>query len=261
MTTAFAAWRGTRSGLAVALVTLWAAPAAIGAQDIGPALDPGIMVGWAGGDAVRQGFEQRSATRAAPGVDVRSLMPNLGSQPVGAVSDKQAAALDYRPSTAQRKANFARFVERSRAADPQAAAALENLFATNDVMAMADGWMKPYGMTATNVADASAVYLATAWLATRGSAQDPDPSVMRGLRAQLVSAMTATEDFRSATNAQKQELAEAMVVQALLVSQFVEAAKARPELMAPVQQAVARGARNAFGFDLQNMELTEQGLR
>lgn len=46
------------------LAMLMSAPAA--AQDVGPALDPGAMVGWSGGEAVRQDNERRSGDAPPP---------------------------------------------------------------------------------------------------------------------------------------------------------------------------------------------------
>ncbi|WP_420140316.1 hypothetical protein [Sphingomonas sp.] len=45
------------------LFALSAVPAA--AQDVGPALDPGAMVGWAGGAAVQADNERRAGTKPA----------------------------------------------------------------------------------------------------------------------------------------------------------------------------------------------------
>lgn len=52
-----------KAALFVAL-TVFGSVAAL-AQDVGPALDPGAMVGWTGGEAVRQDNERRSGTRSA----------------------------------------------------------------------------------------------------------------------------------------------------------------------------------------------------
>lgn len=241
------------------------APVAVPAQDIGPALDPGVMVGWAGGEAVRYDNQRRSGGRTSMGssaraLNVRSFAPSLRSAPSGAVR-VNPAALTYRPSAEVRKANFARFVEKSRAQDPEGAAKLERFFRSTDVMGLANQWMKPYGMVSSNVADATAVYLTTAWLATKGSSEDPDPATMRAVRSQVASAISSTSEFANATDAQKQELAEAMIVQAILVSQYAEAAKGNPELMRTVQDAVATGARTSFGFDLRSLNLSAKGLR
>lgn len=251
-------WTLTAAALAV--------PATAIAQDIAPALDPGVMVGWAGGEAVRYDNQRRSGGRSAVrpqarGLNVRSLASSFQSGATTSLAPTAAASLTYQPSAAQRKANLAKFVERSRELDPENAANLQKMLQQNDVIGIANGWMKQYGMSASNVADATAVYLAGAWLATRGSTADPDPATMRALRNQVASAMVATPSFRSATNAEKQELAEAMIVQSLVASKFVDAARSQPQTMQSVKDAVAKGAKNTFGFDLRAMNLTARGLR
>lgn len=242
------------------------------AQDIGGVFDMGMLTGTASMDpvieqsremAIRKGEGDPLPGRPRAGSLMSSLSRALTFD-AGATTGPahiDAPSLTYRPSTAVRKANFARFVERSRAHDPEGSAKLAQLFKTTDVMAVASDWMKPYGLVSTNVADTTAVYLATAWLATRGRSDDPDPAAMRAVREQVASAIAAAPDFRKASDAQKQELAEAMTVQAILISQYVDAAKSQPKLMKSIRDGVATGARRTFGFDLRSMELTGRGLR
>lgn len=261
---------GTAGALLSAALSL-AAPGAR-AQDIGGVFDMGLMTGTAAMDPVIE-QSREMAIRKGQGDPLpgrgrsRSLTAGLANAftaepgPGRPAAPVDSAVLTYRPSAAVRKANFAAFVEKSRASDPDGAAKLAELFRTTDVIGMAEGWMRPYGMVPSNAADAAAVYLTTAWLATQGSSDDPDPVEMRAVRDQMASAMSATPEFRAATDAQKQELSEAMIVQAILVTQFVEMAKKQPGLMAPVKDAVARGAQSTFGFDLRSMQLSERGLR
>ena len=250
-----------------------ALPYSASAQDIGGVFDMGVMTGTAAMDPVIEQSRERAIRQGAgdplPGRGgSRSLTAGLksafsadvarGAAPPAPVDE---TALVYRPSASVRKANFARFVEKSRAADPDGADKLAELFRSTDVMGLAQQWMQPYGLSTSNVADAAAVYLTSAWLATRGSANDPQPAHMSAVRDQMASAIVAAPEFRSATDAQKQELAEAMIVQAILVSQYVEVARTRPDLMDAVQGAVAEGAKSTFGFDLRSLQLSERGLR
>ncbi|RZF65150.1 hypothetical protein EWE75_07205 [Sphingomonas populi] len=224
------------------------------AQDIGPALDPGLMVGWTAGAAVQHDLEQRAAR--AP-LSMRGLLaaPRASDAPL-----PPAAALSFRPDPAVRKANYAQFIAKTRAVDPQGASQLEHLLATTDVMAEAQKWMGRYGMHTTDVADALAVYLATAWYTIRADTSDPTPGQLRGLRNQLARAIGATPEFASASDAMKQQLSEANLIQALILSSVAEQAKKNPELRPKVAEAVAQGARNSYGFDLRGMALTDHGL-
>lgn len=242
------------------------------AQDIGGVFDMGTLTATASMDpvieqsremAIRKGEGDPLPGRPRAGSLMSSLSQALSFEGgiAAAPVHVDTATLTYRPSAAVRKANFARFVERSRERDPEGSARLARLFKTTDVIGTANGWMKPYGLVSTNVADATAVYLTTAWLATRGRSDDPAPETMRAVRSQVASAIASTPDFRTASDAQKQELAEAMIVQAILISQYVDAAKSNPSLMRSVKGAVASGARKTFGFDLRSMQLSDRGLR
>ncbi|SAI58854.1 Uncharacterised protein [Bordetella ansorpii] len=243
---------------------LMTAPLAARAQDIGPALDPGLMVGWTANAAVQYDLERRAKAaergKSQAGLNTRSLSSAMQAPGRGSVNSSDPL-FTYRPSAAVRRANYARFVERSRAVDPQGAAQLEHVFKTEDLMGKADQWMQTYGLTATNVADATSVYLMSAWLASRGRSEDPDRASMRAVRDQVASAIAATPAFRKASDAQKQELSEAMIIQAIMISQYVDAAKAQPSLMAAVQNAAVSGAKNTFGFDIRQMALSARGLR
>ncbi|MBE9604345.1 hypothetical protein IAI18_05670 [Acetobacteraceae bacterium H6797] len=204
---------------------------------------------------VASAIAQEASPPGLRGLGQMLLAPSLPAAPT------DAAKLTYTPSMELRRANFARFVEKTRANDPELAANMEKLFAERDVMKLADDWMAPYGMKSDNVADTMAVYLANAWLATRGRTDDPSPEQMRGLKAQMAAAALATPQFASATDAVKQEMAEAMILQALIVSDFAETAKNNPQLQAQVRQAVATGAQASFGIDLLKLELGPNGLR
>lgn len=225
-----------------------------GAQDIGPALDPGLMVGWAGGAAVQHDLQRRAAR--AP-LSTRGLLatPRASGAPL-----PPASAMSFRSDPAVRKANYAQFVAKTRAVDPQGASQLEHLLATTDVMAEAQTWMGRYGMRTTNVADALAVYLATAWYTIRADTSDPTPGQLHGLRDQLARAIGAIPEFASASDAMKQQLSEANLIQAMILSSLAEQAKKNPELRAKIAETVAQGARNSYGFDLRNMALTDHGL-
>jgi hypothetical protein len=74
--------------------------------------------------------------------------------------------------------------------------------------------------------------------------------------------LLSTEDskFKSATNIQKQELADAMILQAVLISASIDSAKSDPLLMEKVKVAIAEGAKG-MGLNLDRMNLTPQGFR
>lgn len=169
------------------------------------------------------------------------------------------ASLTYKPSMERRRANLARFVARSRGADPQGAARLEKEFATTDVIGKMDRALAGYGMRADNVGDAYAAWWLTAWLASRQRTDDPTPRQVAAVRAQAATALASTSEIAGASDAVKQEVAEANLVQAALIGAYAERAKGDPDLSRRVAYAVRKGAR-ASGLDLDAMDLTNDGF-
>lgn len=173
-----------------------------------------------------------------------------------------AADLSFTPSPERRKRNYASFVAKLRTADPAGAAQLAGEFARSDMIQAIGGRIAPYGLRTDNVADAMALYIETAAEAVSGKALAPDAGRLQALKAQMARAAGATAALRNATDAQKQELAEALLVQAALLGSASEAARAAaaPDRVRAVGEAAAQGARATLGIDLHRMTLTAQGL-
>jgi hypothetical protein len=198
-----------------------------------------------------------SAIRAQVANETRRSIAN-NTKPISKASDSKS--LSYRLSLAVRKRNLAQFVEKSRSTNPVGAAQMEQLFASTDVMGQIDKAMASEGLRSNNVADAYAVYWTNAWLGVRGRNEDLPKAQMIMVRNQAANALLATSQFRAATDAQKQELAEAMLIQAALISASIDQAKSDPTLMAKLKVAIAQGAKG-MGLDLDKMTLTSQGFR
>ena len=168
-------------------------------------------------------------------------------------------AVRYRPSMAVRKRNMAQIVKQLGRADPANAEDLERTLARRDLVAEIGSVMRPVGLDPNNVADAVAVYLVTAYYGVRGST-DSQPAEYKAVSAQVARALGADPGFTGASDGVKQEIAEAMLVHAVLADQAVEAARKQPSAMPAVKAAIAKGARHAFGLDLARMQLGPAGL-
>jgi hypothetical protein len=168
--------------------------------------------------------------------------------------------LTFRVSTKVRSSNFAKFVAKTREVDPAGAIRLERMFASTDVIGQINKAITPYGLRTNNVADAYAVYWTTAWLGSQGRSDDLSRTQMIAVRNQAEKALLATLPFKSATDTQKQELAEAMLIQAALIASFLDSAKADPALMLDTKAAITQGAKQ-MGLDLDRMMLTPQGFQ
>jgi hypothetical protein len=168
--------------------------------------------------------------------------------------------LSYKLSATRTRTNLAKFVEKSRATDPTGAAKMQQLFASTDIIGMIDQRMQQtYGMRANNVADAYAVWWVSAWMGTKGRSDDATPGQMAMVKRQATNALASTPQFASATDAGKQELSEAMLVQAALIGDTIDTYKSDPAMLAKTRAAIAKGARE-MGLDLNSMKLTDEGF-
>jgi hypothetical protein len=173
---------------------------------------------------------------------------------------QKSARLDFQPSLSRRKQNLSKFVEKTRDKDPQGAVQMAQLFASTDVIEQIGKSIAPYGLSTNNVADVYAIYWASAWLGSRGRNESLPKSQIIAIKNQAARALSATTQFRFATNAQKQELAEAMLIQVALIDASIDYAKSNPALLNKVKVAISQGAK-AMGLDLDRMTLTSQGFR
>jgi hypothetical protein len=169
------------------------------------------------------------------------------------------AKLSYRPSTSVHERTLAQMVENARAKDPAGAQKLEQLLSSRNIVAKINQDMPRLGLQPNNVADAYALYWTSAWQGARGQ-NDLPKSQMIAVRSQAAEALLKVAQFRSATDAQKQEMTEIMLIQSALILLSIESAKSDPALLAQTQKAIAQGAKN-FGLDLEKMTLTAQGFR
>ncbi|CAO3353999.1 DUF6683 family protein [Azospirillum palustre] len=167
--------------------------------------------------------------------------------------------LGFTPSKARRSANLAAFVEKTRAVDPNGAADLQRLFAEGDIVERIGAAIVPVGLRTDNLTDVYALWWITAWQATRGDNDTLGRDMYAAVRAQAARALNGAGSPARASDAEKQELAEALLVQTTLIDAAVEQAKGNPALMRQVKVAVAKGARS-MGLDMAGMEITGGGF-
>ena len=231
---------------AVVGIAAFAPPAS--AQDIPPALDPTTMIGFAGTVAADQIARREFGTRIAQRRPTRAQ----------SVRPVQFA---YRPSAAVRKQVYARAIARAQKVSPTEAPKLREALLSGRVARETASYLGRYGMSATNVADTTALNLALSWLATRASAADPTRAQMIGLRNQVAATFAATPAFARASDAIKQDLSEANIIEAAFASNIANAAARDPRLAAMARPAVAKGVMALYGIKLLKLNLTPQGLR
>ncbi|MFC4291481.1 DUF6683 family protein [Sphingorhabdus arenilitoris] len=167
--------------------------------------------------------------------------------------------LTYTPSKSRTKTNLQTFVNKSRAVDPAGAAKLEAFVGSNDVIGQIGQVMASEGMSKNNVADAFAVYWVNAWAAAYGISDETPGSTYRAVSQQAARGLASSPEFTRATDAQKQEMAEALLIQGAMVDAARQNALSDPAMLRKVGQAVMQGAK-ATGLDLDQMTLTDDGF-
>jgi hypothetical protein len=216
------------------------------AQDTFPTMD-WSNVGW-------------SAVSNEIGKDIVGARDRTIGQQTTASAVNRSFNGNFSSSKARTRTNLARFVEKSRTSDPAGAAKMAQLFASTDIIGMIDQKMQQtYGMRANNVADAYAVWWVSAWMGSKGRSDDATPGQMAMVKRQASNALAATSEFVSATDSGKQELSEAMLVQAAMIGDTIDTYKSDPAMLAKARAAIAKGARE-MGLDLNSMTLTDEGF-
>jgi hypothetical protein len=137
---------------------------------------------------------------------------------------------------------------------------MQTLFGSTDIIGVIDRKMRQtYGMRANNVADAYAVWWVSAWMGARGRSDDATPGQMGMVKRQATNALAVTPEFTFASDAGKQEMAEARLVQAALIGETVDTYKSDPAMLAKIRTAIGKGALG-MGLDLGSMTLTNEGF-
>lgn len=161
-----------------------------------------------------------------------------------------ASTLTYQVSQSRRQANQRRFLSKN----PRGAE-----LAQTDVIGQLEQAMRPVGLRADNVADAYAIWWVSAWEAVNGKDAPDSPALYAAVKGQASRALLATSQFAGVTDAQKQEMAESMLIQAMMVDAYIQGTAGNPAQQAELAKAVNQGAK-AMGLDLTTMNLTEQGF-
>lgn len=159
------------------------------------------------------------------------------------------------------EAKQAQIVAAARAQSPQMAAELERAFAT-DIIAQIAPELKRLGLSADDMADMTAAYWVSAWEAVHGVVGKPsDPAQVRGARAQIAGVMAKNPSLATMADADKQDVADTMLLQTLLVdARMRAAAQAGAAMRQKMSAAIAAEAAQMLKVDLTRMTLGAQGF-
>jgi hypothetical protein len=171
-----------------------------------------------------------------------------------------SASLTYSPNRKRTNQNLQNFADKTRAVDPAQAEKMEAFFASTDLIGEIGDVMANFGLSRNNAADAFALYWIATWQAAHGDTSTPSKGAARAVAAQAARGMSQSSEFAAASDAQKQEMAEALMVQAALIEASVEDAGGDAVKLKALGKAVKQGA-SASGLELDTMTLTEEGFR
>jgi hypothetical protein len=222
-----------------------------------PSLDTSISIA---NDVMNQTIIREVVAKEARSKERANSMRDKGFQDRPVVQTaQQISSLNFTPSLMRRKQNLAQFINKTRPSNPDGAIKMTQMFASTDVISVIGRGIAPFGLRIDNVADAYTVYWTNAWLGSRGRDDTLSKQQISAVRNQAANALLASQGVATASDAGKQELAEALLVQAALIESYVANAKSDPALMTKVKAAIAQGAKR-MGLDIYTMTLTDNGF-
>lgn len=172
----------------------------------------------------------------------------------------KAEALNFKVSPAVRQKVIDSFLGEITAASPESGAEWQKVFGSGDVFGEVNKQVKSmFGLTTTNLADVWAVYWSYAWLMTRSRTDDPTRAQAVGLRDQFRPLLLSLPAASGLSDAQKQEMAESLLLQTVLFGVLAEAWKDDPASRAEFGQGLQQGTAQ-LGLDLGQVELTDRGF-
>lgn len=163
---------------------------------------------------------------------------------------QRASILSYTVSQSRRQNNQKRFLS-SMGVGEEASQI--------DFVEQVDKAMRPMGLRADNVADALAVWWIASWKAVNRKKVEEDVTLYAAVKRQASNKMMRLTFLSSANDAQKQEMAEYFLMQALSINAKIEAASGNAIQQVELSKVINQDAK-ARGLDLTAMDLTEQGF-
>lgn len=226
--------------------------APVAAQDVGPALNPGLMVGFAGGAAVHYDNQRRSA---APRASVRTPLASAlraGPVPASAAAD---APFNFASTAASRQDAARSYLERLRRSDEGAAKALDEQMRKNNLSVVYANIVRSFGLSNDDAADALTGYTILGYLIATGAA-DPSRDAVRNVRRQIAGRLGTSADFR--TTDMRRRLGEELKISFVALHAGWQAARREGNLKRYSDGVAAMFKAN--GVDLRALRLTQNGF-
>lgn len=176
-------------------------------------------------------------------------------------AERPTASSRFIRDAAQFRARQDQLVNGLRQQSPQAAAALEQVF-SQDVLALLAPEMRRMGLNDQDAADMTAIYWIAAWEASHGIVgRKTDPAVVKAARNQIAGILASNPATRQLDDRAKQEIADTMLLQTILLEARMDAAaKSGPAMQKQVSDAIHGEASALLKTDLRQLNLTAAGF-
>lgn len=231
-----------RSILAAFLVVV--TPTSVLAQDMGGAfINAGI--GNSGIEAVNQSIEDEGDDESSHGHDEQYR--------------QNSHLLEYVVSRERRQANMDNFLASMTKSDPASAANLKPLFDDGKFLERVEQSIRPIGLRSNNLADAYTIWWVSSWEAVSGREAVKNPAMYSAVKKQASAALLSVPALANLTDSDKQEMAEMLMMQGLVIAARSKAAKGDSAKTSMLAGAVQQSAK-VMGVDLAKMELTVNGF-
>lgn len=198
-------------------------------------------------------LEKALKTSNSPSVIVASISPIVDSTAI------LVRHLEYTPSLERRQTNLNQLAEQRQVKHLKGADELEALLSSTQVIDAVEQTIQPYGLVINNIADAYTLWWITAWQASEGESVAVDKEIAQAVKQQAMMIWLANPKLAEASDENKQEIAEALLIQALLTQAAMSRAGDDKSAKQAVKDAVRQGAASS-GLALEQMQLTEQGF-
>lgn len=192
-----------------------------------------------------------AASPAAPAAPSQPAAPNAPSAPA-----VDPSVLTFTVSEELRANHQQEFLDSLRSRSPDAADDL----AGHDLIGLLGTAIAPHGLRTDNVADAFTAWLMINHGLVTGDDSDPTPAQVEGTRKLATNALLAMPDLIAADDADKQAMADSLLLQALLNQMMIDALKEANPVGVPVARQEIRTATRDMGLDLDLLEMTPNGL-
>ncbi|RYD74287.1 MAG: hypothetical protein EOP53_18575 [Sphingobacteriales bacterium] len=180
-------------------------------------------------------------------------------KPTTAIKKLSPANLRFNRSEAVSKKVQEDFIIQLSKTQPQQKAQIQQLFAQNKMRKQFDDLLKTYNYSSLNLADAMTAYLVISWQVVH-STEFNDKKGFDAVRKMITDILVKSESLATASDIEKQTVAETFGYQAIIAMQSYKTIKATNTNGLPALQDAIYQNSKAAGIDLKKYKLSSAGF-